>query len=201
MEDNYAKIFILFICCLPFWNRFLLRWVHNIAVEKLQTWPLHIAIWPWWQQCCICDYAVDWPGWFVAPWLWYCISFVDLVWSGCGGPSNALGRVLLEQKVEHQRWQRSGESIQWVRSNLHQIIFQYFLPEFYSSEPMVKNCSEACQLGKACVCSLCKCCINCCNKCTYTPHICHNHHNRWLCKSFESSVNFPQSTWKKVLWV
>ena len=21
-----------------------------------------------------------------------------------------------------------------------------------------------------------------------TPHICHNHHNRWLCKSFESSV-------------
>ena len=23
-----------------------------------------------------------------------------------------------------------------------------------------------------------------------TPHICHNHHNRWLCKSFESSVKF-----------
>ena len=44
------KIFILFICCLPFWNRFLLSWVYNIAVEKLQTWPLHIAIWPWWQQ-------------------------------------------------------------------------------------------------------------------------------------------------------
>ena len=30
----------------------------------------------------------------------------------------------------------------------------------------MKNCSEACQLGKACVCSLCKCCIGCCNKCT-----------------------------------
>ena len=25
------------------------------------------------------------------------------------------------------------------------------------------------------------------------PHICHNHHNCWLCKSFESSVKF--STW------
>ena len=24
-------------------------------------------------------------------------------------------------------------------------------------------------------------------------HICHNHHNRWLCKGFESSVKF--STW------
>ena len=31
---------------------------------------------------------------------------------------------------------------------------------------MVEKCSEACQLGKAPVCSLCKCCINCCNKCT-----------------------------------
>ena len=103
MEDNYAKIFILFICCLFFWNRFLLRWVHNIAVEKLQTWPLHIAIWPWWQQCCICDYAVDWPGWFE-----YCISFVVLVWSGGRGPSKALGRVLLEQRVEHQRCQREA---------------------------------------------------------------------------------------------
>ena len=23
-----------------------------------------------------------------------------------------------------------------------------------------------------------------------TPHICHNHHNRWLCKKFQSSVKF-----------
>ena len=25
---------------------------------------------------------------------------------------------------------------------------------------------------------------------SYTPHICHNHHNRWLCKSFAPSVKF-----------
>ena len=36
---------------------------------------------------------------------------------------------------------------------------------------------------------------------SHTPHICHNHRNRWLCKSFESSVKFSQGTWKKVLWV
>ena len=42
------------------------------------------------------------------------------------------------------------------------MIFKYFLSEFFSLEPMVENCSEACQLGKACVCSFCKCC----NKCT-----------------------------------
>ena len=24
--------------------------------------------------------------------------------------------------------------------------------------------------------------------CVYTPDICHNHHNRWLCKKFQSSV-------------
>ena len=47
------------------------------------------------------------------------------------------------------------------------MIFKYFLSEFFSLEPMVENCSEACQLGKACVCSFCKCCISCCcNKCT-----------------------------------
>ena len=29
-------------------------------------------------------------------------------------------------------------------------------------------------------------------RCATTPHICHNHHNRWLCKSFESSVKFSK---------
>ena len=30
-----------------------------------------------------------------------------------------------------------------------------------------------------------------------TPHICHNHHNRWLCKSFESSVKFSSGYMKE----
>ena len=108
---------VLFICCRPFWNRCLLCWVHKIAVETrggrtdkrtredratqpLVSWKTSQRLlgavpdvgkrWPWWQQCCICDYAVDWPGWFVAPWLWYCISFVVLVWSGGRGPNKGL---------------------------------------------------------------------------------------------------------------
>ena len=31
-------------------------------------------------------------------------------------------------------------------------------------------------------------------------HICHNHHNRWLCKNIQSSVKFPMGMWKKMLW-
>ena len=27
---------------------------------------------------------------------------------------------------------------------------------------------------------------------SHTPHICHNHHNRWLCKKFQSSVKFSK---------
>ena len=30
-----------------------------------------------------------------------------------------------------------------------------------------------------------------------TPHICHNHHNLWLCKSFESSVKFSTGYMKE----
>ena len=30
-----------------------------------------------------------------------------------------------------------------------------------------------------------------------TPHIRHNHHNRWLCKSFESSVKFSTGYMKE----
>ena len=30
-----------------------------------------------------------------------------------------------------------------------------------------------------------------------TPRICHNHHNRWLCKSFESSVKFSTGCTQK----
>ena len=30
-----------------------------------------------------------------------------------------------------------------------------------------------------------------------TLHICHNHHNRWLCKSFESSVKFSTGYMKE----
>ena len=30
-----------------------------------------------------------------------------------------------------------------------------------------------------------------------TPHICHNHYNRWLCKSFESSVKFSTGYMKE----
>ena len=30
-----------------------------------------------------------------------------------------------------------------------------------------------------------------------TPHICHNHHNRWLCKSFESSVKYSKGYMKE----
>ena len=45
-----------------------------------------------------------------------------------------------------------------------------------------------------------------CHLCEYhyvifTPHICHNHHNRWSCKSFESSVKFSTGYMKEVFWV
>ena len=46
------------------------------------------------------------------------------------------------------------------------MIFQYFLPGFYSSDVIVEICSEACKQEKKCACRLCKCCMNCCNKCS-----------------------------------
>ena len=33
----------------------------------------------------------------------------------------------------------------------------------------------------------------------HTPHICHNHHNRWLCKRIQSGVKFSKDTWKKLI--
>ena len=30
-------------------------------------------------------------------------------------------------------------------------------------------------------------------------HICHNHHNRWLCKKNQSGVKFSKDTWKKLI--
>ena len=30
-------------------------------------------------------------------------------------------------------------------------------------------------------------------------HICHNHHNRWLCKKIQSGVKFLKATWKKMI--
>ena len=41
----------------------------------------------------------------------------------------------------------------------------HFSPKFYSMEPTLENCREACETREECVCSKCKCCTSCSNKC------------------------------------
>ena len=102
---------------------------------------------------------------------------VVLLQLGGRGPSKHLGRVLLEQRVERQRCQREETNALFRVENPYSEWPHDFPPqnhdltkstpsEFYSSEPMAESCSVACQLNKACACSLCKCCLACCNKCT-----------------------------------
>ena len=120
--------------------------------------------------------------------LWFCSGLARLVrstlmlnistnmyilWPGGRGDSKALGRVLLEQNVDRQTCQREAVNAIFSVQNpfskwsfgplLH--ISSFFLPEIYSSEVEVQNCSLDCQLKEQCVCSKCNCCTSCSNKC------------------------------------
>ena len=64
---------------------------------------------PWWQTGSLCDFTVGWPGWLV-------------------GASKALGRVLLEQRVERQKCQREAMNAlfqvdnpfsEWIQASNH----------------------------------------------------------------------------------
>ena len=90
--------------------------------------------------------------------------------SGGRGASKALGRVLLEQKVERQTCQRAAlrelfEVANPYREFLTKKTSSHASTGFYSSEAVVVPCNEECQALEKCVCSLCKCCLNCGNKC------------------------------------
>ena len=92
--------------------------------------------------------------------------------SGGRGASKALGRVLLEQKVERQTCQRAALRELFEVENPYREFLRkkkqtslHASTGFYSSEAVVVSCNEECQALESCVCSLCKCCLNCGNKC------------------------------------